>query len=408
MPIEAGLRRAKDLAFWSLAGAVVAASFSNSLFEIFSGVFLGLSLLLVLLEKRTCIFKSFFGAAVAVYLGVVLITAVRSGYPAESWRGVFRVLRCALMSFFTVYLVDDENKFKKIFYIFAVSALFIALDALAQGVFAVEFLRQRPMTPYSGQSGRVTGPFGHANDFAAYLSLTIFLFLGMAGRAFRGREWKERLLFFTGTLALGGCLLWTYSRGAWVGVAFACILAALLKRDRAALAVLGAVLLSVFLLSPAPLKGRIASFWDVRDATMKERRLLWTEALEMTQERPWLGYGINTYSKIEPSFKSKAVYTDNQYAHNGYLQIAAETGWLGLGAFLAVLFSFFAAAFPVHLKYRKEFVSAAALSLTLGVFSFLVHSATDTNLQSLRLVSLLWLSMGLVLAAKQIKGSDVR
>ena len=403
MLIKAG----KSLAFWALGAAFVCASFSNSLFEIFSSAFLILSLALIAKEKRLDVFKSAFGVAAGLYFLAVLMTLTQSAYPAESLRGIFRVLRCVLMSFSAIYLVDNEEKFKKIFYIFALSALLIAADALVQGIFGIEFLRSRSMTPYLGQHERVTGPFSHANDLAAYLSMVIFLFLGMIFREWRSRTWKESVFFLSGLTALGICFLWTYSRGAWVAAGIACVLLAVLQRSRVMIFAILVTAVGLFFLSPAPLRTRIASFGDISDGTMKERRFLWTEALEMTAERPWLGYGINTYSKVEPHFKSKEHYTNNQYAHNGYLQIAAETGWVGLVAFLAVMAAFFMAVFKAPWRH-SDFLSAATLSLALGILSFLLHSATDTNLHSMRLVSLLWLAMGLAMAAKRLQEKTPR
>ena len=396
------VKNAKKLALIALAASLVAASFSNSFFEIFCGLFLGLSLVCVLAEKKTEILQGPFALAAGIYLLVVALTVLGSGYPAESLRGVFRVLRCVLMSLFTVYLVDEEKKFTKLFTVFAASAGLIAVDALVQGFSGREFLLHRGMTPYTEEVMRVTGPFRHANDFAAYLSMTVFLFLGMLPHALRKGQKRERAWCFVGSLFLVSCLLWTYSRGAWLAVAVVYALMAVLKQSRALLLTLLVAIVLISALSPESLKGRVRSLRDSRNGTMVERRILWEEALRMTRERPWLGHGINTYTKIEPLFKSKSVYTDNQYAHNGYLQIAAETGWLGLGAFLAVILAFFAETLKVHLRRQNEFLSAAALSILFGVLSFLIHSATDTNLQSLRLVSLLWLAMGLVLAAKNI------
>ena len=45
---------------------------------------------------------------------------------------------------------------------------------------------------------------------------------------------------------------------------------------------------------------RFASLWDLKDGTIKERHILWDESLRMWKERPFLGHGINTYSKVEP------------------------------------------------------------------------------------------------------------
>ncbi len=399
---------AKNLALWALAAAFVTASFSNSFFEIFSGIFLVLCLALIAAERRLDFFKSPFGVAAGIYLLWVLLTLTQSEYFAESLKGFFRVLRYTLMSFFVIYLVDNEKKFKKVFYVFALSVLAVGVDAIVQGIFGVEFLRNRAMTRFLRDTGRLTGPFSHANDFAAYLSLTIFLFLGMIRYAFRSVLWKERLFYLAGALLLGFCLLWTYSRGAWLAVALVCAVMAVLLRSRPIILALVASLLLIFFLSPASMKDRLTSFGGPNDGTMAERRHLWVEAIQMAQERPWLGQGINTYAKVEPRFKSKSFYTDKQYAHNGYLQIAAETGWIGLGAFMAVIVCFFAATLGWHLKRREEFLSAGALSLLWGVLSFLIHSATDTDLQSMRLVSLLWLAMGLVLAAKKISEPRTR
>ena len=395
----------KRWAFLALIGSFVAASFSNSFFEIFTGAFLCLSLLALVLEKRFDVFKSLFGLVVCIYFLVAVLSLTQSSYWATSLKGVFRVLRCALMSFFVIYLVEDERRFKKIFYVFAVSAFLIGLDALLQGVSGIEFLRGRPMTPFSAEVGRVTGPFQHANDFSAYLSLVIFIFLGMIYFLKKNGLWKGLFFDAFGGFTLVICLLWTYSRGAWLAVLLGCIVMAFLKRSRMTVISLIVFCLLIYFLSPVLLKSRMASLWNPKDGTMTERRLLWNEAIQMNSERPWLGYGINTYAKIEPQFKSKQIHTDNQYAHNGYLQIAAETGWVGLGSFLAVIIFFFARAFKKESTPQNEFLSAAAFSLTLGILSFLIHSATDTDLQSLRLVSLLWLSMGLVLAAKKISGN---
>lgn len=392
----------KSFAFWALAGALVAASFSNSLFEIFSGFFMILSLFLIVVEKKGFVFKSLFGLAVGIYLLIVFLSLTQSNYPSESLRGVFRVLRCAWMCFSVIYLVNDEKKFERLFYLLVATAIVIGVDALVQGVFGIEFLRGRQMTPFTEQAGRVTGPFGHANDFSAYLSFSIFLFIGLLGQTLHKRSWKKLGLCLGGAALLGTCLLWTYARGAWLAVAVSCGAMLIFQRSRVLLATILMVAALIFFLAPPSLKARAASLWNPLDGTVTERRALWTEALQMTAQKPWLGYGINTYSKIEPQFKSKLVYTDKQYAHNGYLQIAAETGWVGLTSFFAVLISFLLAAFKKQDAGKERFLSAAAAALTFGIISLLIHSAMDTDLQSLRLVSFLWLSMGLVLAAKNI------
>ena len=75
---------------------------------------------------------------------------------------------------------------------------------------------------------------------------------------------------------------------------------------------------------------------------------------------------------------------------------------MGLLSFLFLLLSFFTLTLPVFLKRPPGALEAGGFAIVFGVLAFLIHSATDTDLHSLLLVSNLWLSMGLAIAAAEI------
>ena len=60
---------------------------------------------------------------------------------------------------------------------------------------------------------------------------------------------------------------------------------------------------------------------------------------------------------------------------------------------------FLVIAFRVLSGAQTSLVAVQGLSIVFGIFSFLLHSATDTNLHSVLLVNLLWLAIGLGWAA---------
>ena len=122
----------------------------------------------------------------------------------------------------------------------------------------------------------------------------------------------------------------------------------------------------------------------------------------MIEKSPWLGMGLNTFSDNAPFYKSELIRTDVQYAHNGYIQMTVETGIVGLISFLLVLIYFFSSTLPILSKQPAGFLEAGGLAVVFGVLAFLIHSAADTNLHSVLLVSNLWLSMGLAWAAVTI------
>ena len=166
--------------------------------------------------------------------------------------------------------------------------------------------------------------------------------------------------------------------------------------------------LAGFLFSPAELRHRMVSLGNAKDGTVLERKELWGESLRMIQKSPVLGLGLNTYARNEPLYKPKDIHTDFQYAHNGYLQMAAETGLFGLLSFLAVVVYFLIAALAAFFKNPATFLGNGGSGFVFGVLAFLTHSATDTDLHSLLLVNLLWLAMGVAWAAKCLARAETR
>ncbi len=397
-----------DWAFVALFFTVASMAFSISLFEIFSWMFISLCFLSMARSKTTVFLKDPLFVLAVIYFAMSLLSLTQSHYLDASLRGVFKVLKNILLCFSVVYVLDSDEKFKKTVMWLMVVALVIAADALIQGLTGFEPLRQRPMTAYVTGTQRLTGPFGHANDFSAYLSFVALLYLGILRDGLKVLPLKKFIFCLTGFLLVAACLIGTYSRGAWVAVILASVLFILFKKDKLLMAALVALVAAGFFFAPAHVKARAASLWDVKDGTIRERKILWEESRQMICQSPWLGLGVNTYARNEPFFKSKEIYTDNQYAHNGYLQMAAEIGILGLLSFLALLGYFFWGTLvgaycntPLPADAGSGFMKSGVAALVFAVLSFLLHSATDTDLQSLLLVNTLWLGMGVAWAGKR-------
>ena len=225
------IEKAKLPAFWAFLGALVGLAFSNSIFEIFSGIYLALTLFVVVGQKHREVFKGRTAMLALLYLAVVLLSLLGSAYWDNSLKGAFRVFRCVLMCFFSSTVIDTEKKFKTAFFVMAWTALVMGLDAWVQAVSGFDLIRRMAMIPFTHQVGRVTGPFSHANDFSAYLCVVFFIFVGMIPFAWRRKQWKSRLFFLSGTVVLGLSLLWTYARGAWMAVALVFVAMAAIKRN---------------------------------------------------------------------------------------------------------------------------------------------------------------------------------
>ena len=125
----------------------------------------------------------------------------------------------------------------------------------------------------------------------------------------------------------------------------------------------------------------------------------------MIQDSPLLGHGINTFMMIFEAYRGDPG-NNPTYAHNSYLQLAAETGVVGLIAFLWIfvkLFRWFLSSLAAY-GTKNDTLIIPALGLLSGIFAFLIQSFVDNHFYSLQLSVYLWFVTGLlVVMLKDIK-----
>jgi len=229
---------------------------------------------------------------------------------------------------------------------------------------------------FGGRFYRAYGTFEQPNPYAGYIGMTLSLAIGMMAEMLRGkgtrRQRDKETLFLSPSpcplvplspgplvllpiiIALGAALGMSWSRGAWLGFGAAVsVMAVALPRKThwglllAAVLVVGALGLYATGLLPASVAGRLTDFaQDVRFEDVRgvgindanyaviERLAHWQAALEMIRHHLWTGVGFGCY---EPAYSRFALINwpiALGHAHNYYLNIAAETGIIGLAAYL--------------------------------------------------------------------------
>jgi O-antigen ligase len=110
----------------------------------------------------------------------------------------------------------------------------------------------------------------------------------------------------------------------------------------------------------------------------------WRDSLPIIKDHP-LGIGLRNYEKVFPVYNLSNV-SDKlvDHAHNDYLQLLIETGWIGFAAVLSGFLMFMGkSAYRItHMNPHKDpmrfFLAAGAFS---GLVSLAFHSFFDFNLQ---------------------------
>ena len=82
--------------------------------------------------------------------------------------------------------------------------------------------------------------------------------------------------------------------------------------------------------------------------------------------------------------------------------MASEIGLLGLSCFLLFIGGILIKGFTALHRIRDNTFKPLILGLNLGLTAFLIHSFVDTNLYSLNLAVLFWVTAGVMLASVKI------
>lgn len=131
------------------------------------------------------------------------------------------------------------------------------------------------------------------------------------------------------------------------------------------------------------------------ERSMELRSALWSEALGVAMERPWLGWG-----GASTSLQSRLTY--NQ-AHSWYIETLIESGIVGLAVRLALVLVTIKKCFAAFLGEVRAGRSgfAKALALGLGCFwvAFLIDGIANDPTRAQQNTMLFWSLIGLVAAA---------
>jgi putative inorganic carbon (HCO3(-)) transporter len=241
-----------------------------------------------------------------------------------------------------------------------------------------------------GRFMRAYGTFEQPNPYAGYLALIAPLALSLAleGWPFDRRGLGDCLVGAASLGVMAIAIGMSWSRGAWIGFAAAAAAVSVVRSRRAAVAFAAlvvvaalALILGSFQLLPDVLTQRLTDFlpylrpFDVRgvevtDANFAvvERMAHWQAGWQMWVEHPWRGVGFGNYEPIYPAYYIPPWEEPLGHAHNYYLNIAAETGLVGLLAYLVL----WGAAFWQTIKVMRQ-TTGWEKAVAVGVLGVLVH-----------------------------------
>ncbi len=353
-----------------------------------------------------------------LYIGVALFSIVFSIFSNYFFQYTTLInLTIAFISFHLVYLLFSKRSdlIKPILWAFLVVAMIECLIGVGQFLFqeslGLRFLSEPQITPYmhnipiypltegnralfdllpwipEGHTNilRALGTFDHPNILGAYLSIALFVsyFLFITSE----KRWQKTALLVSIPLLIITLGL-TFSRGpvfAWILGTIAFFTIGFIKRKMFSekerkgfylltlLISVGFLLTTTLLFQQLVARGGFVNYNAIADNSDSGRLLYYRLAIMMFLSHPILGIGFNGFSLFPYELLNPTLIGVNPtgaFAHNIYLQIASETGIIGL-----ILVFLFISSMVSHL--RNQEMTPLKLALGSVLFTFLLLGVVD-------------------------------
>lgn len=357
-------------------------------------------------------------------LGVWLVIISCFAYsPAEAFLGLPN-----LLPFFIVFaaystLIQSPAQLRQLAWILVISSVPVVVLGFGQlflgwsGIEALQPIFGWVLEAKGNPPGRMASVFMHANILGVYLQMVFILGLGLWIEAFQAKQ-KSGIWFLSlavGTNAIA--LFLTNSRNVWGIACIACLAFALYLGWRwlvmAVTTAAGIILWASFApvaLGRQPLRSIVPAFFWARlsDQMYSDRPIAlmrktqWQFALSMTQQRPFMGWGLRNF---RPLYEAK-IHFALGHPHNLILMLTAETGipatilfcsliaWILAQAIL--LLQVWSKVAPTADKQQWNQDKLILFTYLLAFISCILFNLFDVTLFDLRVNTLGWIILSAI------------
>jgi putative inorganic carbon (HCO3(-)) transporter len=310
--------------------------------------------------------------------------------------------------FLVVNLIRTPEWSSRCIFALMLSAFAVAAIGVYENFFGQLSLTWIDAEMFEDIEGRVVSTFANPNVLAEYLILTFPFALSTLLSARRPAA-RLASLIATGTSAL--CLIYTWSRGAWLGLMLALLVFFLIYSRRTVMVLSFGLLAVPFLplVLPSTVVTRFTSIGNLADTSTAYRVHIWMGSLDMARDVLFsgLGSGMGVFAAVYPQYSLGGIEAA-PHSHNLYLQLVIELGIFGLVAFLLAMVSFTRSVLSCRTRDtvtdRSQYLLAAAG--LCAIIAFLAQGMTDYVWYNYRIYAMFWLVLGLTSAVARLVAAE--
>ncbi len=339
--------------------------------------------------------KTHFDLLIILFLAAAVISVLIS----PNLLGGLGILRAyfiePILFFYCLVYTAKKIGINYIIYSLVISGVWLSVLGVIQKITG-EF----SLAPNEIIQGRISAVYNSANALALYLGPLIMISFW---QFFKG-DVKKKILFGALFLLFSIVMVWTRSRGGMIAEAgsliifFTTVVIAKypkIKKFWVIVPILFILLVNLFFSQLYFMYNSLPPTYNqtfVKGDTLQIRYFIWAGTINLLKDHLIFGAGLNGFKQLYTQYKLPQYLENFQYPHNLVLTFWAETGILGLFAFLLLLVSSISLVIKKILK--SDLLLAAVL---LAIFSYwIIHGVVDVPYFKNDLSVQFWIILALV------------
>jgi len=326
---------------------------------------------------------------VAAAIGVVMAVDFKhslKGYMTLGWISIF---------FLFVNNVKDETQFKRLIRILILITTIAGAYAIFQHFARIDFFGNVKYLP------RSTGFFNSPMTFGNYVLLVLPVVFGLS---FYSNTRKEKRWLQLSGLIILTAIIFSYTRGVWFGLIGGLIFMAILRSKRLLLSVVAGIMVcSLFLviLPSSRFTQRVMGTFN-SGRPVGDRIYFLKGSLRIIRDYPITGIGWEGFRIVYPEYKPDEGRQLVSHAHNNFVDVAVDSGLLGLGIFIWLLVTIYKVGFHIFKELEDGYFKGIAWGFLGSLTAFLIAGLSQYNFGDSEVVMLFYFLLGMVMVIPRI------
>lgn len=309
---------------------------------------------------------------------------------------------CFLLAYFLIKnLICVKELVRRSVNLTVVSCALVSLYGVYQYLFTSENSKWIDTDMFTDIKSRVISTFDNPNVLGEYLILLIPIIIATV---LASKKSRVRLCnLFVAALA-GSCLVFTWSRGAWLGFLFSIVIFLLVLDKRTFMAFTLGIFALPFLpfVLPDSVISRFTSIGNMSDSSTSYRFFIWLGTLGLIKDHSLGGIGIGegAFRNVYPQYSLSAI-EKAPHSHSLFMQLCVEMGVFALIFYLVILIVFAQKCISFAVNHRKQdkYSSLLVIGCLAGVVAISVQGTTDYTWYNYRVYLMFWIVFALAMAA---------